>query len=470
MDLRRDARIVVVAALVAGGVPAVAGAQAPNDSYYNFLMGRHLEGDGNAAAALAALERAAAADPKSAEVRAEIASLQYRRNLRDEAERAAKAALALDEANFEANRVLGLVFASAAASDRNTGAQTEMYVRDAIRHLERAVAAGQGPPDPTLNFTLGRMYTAIGEPEKGIEALTRVLSQSPYSVQARLALARAYEATGDLRSAIGALEDVAGDSPVALEEMGKYQASAGLFKDAIGTYTRGLQAQPNNRRLKLQRILAALEDKQYQQAATFAAEGQTQHTDDPNFPRLQATALLKVGNTQRAIDLLESTAARFPRDGETQFKLADVYNEAGRSTEAERTLRQMLTADPTNHRVLNYLGYMLAQNGKDLDEAIRLVNAALKVEPGRAEYLDSLGWAYFKQGNLGEAERFLREAAQKRPDHPEILDHLGDVYARRGRWQEAIEAWTRALATQEEGIEPAVVQRKIDDARTRVGR
>ena len=55
MDLRRDARIVVVVALVAGGVPRMAIAQAPNDSYYNFLMGRHLEGEDNIQGALAAL-------------------------------------------------------------------------------------------------------------------------------------------------------------------------------------------------------------------------------------------------------------------------------------------------------------------------------------------------------------------------------------------------------------------------------
>jgi tetratricopeptide (TPR) repeat protein len=469
MDLRRDARIVVVAALCAGGVPALALAQAPTDSYYNFLMGRHLESDGKATDALAALDRAAAADPKSAEIRAEIASLQYRRNLRDEAEKAAKLALTLDDQNFEANRILGLLYAGNAASDRITEAQTDAFVRDAIKYLERAVAVQQGPPDPTLNFTLGRMYTVSGQSQKGIEALKRVIEQSPYSVQARMALAQAYAAVGDFPSAIGVLEDVADDSPQALEEMGKYQMSASLFKDAIQTYTRGLQAQPNSRGLKRQRILAAFEDKQFQQAIAFAQEATSQHPDDSTFPRLQASALLKSGNAPRAIEVLETTAAKF-RDADTQLMLADVYADAGRSTDAERTLRQLLANNPKDARVLNYLGYLLAENGRDLDEAIRLVNQALQGEPGRAEYLDSLGWAYYKRGDLSEAEKYLSEAAKKRPDHPEILDHLGDLYAKRGRWQDAIDIWTRALATKEEGIEPTVVQKKIDDARTRVGR
>lgn len=469
MDLRRDAGIVVVAALMAGGTPGVANAQAPNDAYYNFLLGRHLEGDGNASGALAALERASTADPKSAEVRAEIASLQFRRSLREEAEKAAKAALALDESNLEANRILGMVYANAASNERNSAAQTEAFVRDSIKYLERAAKVSQGPPDPNLNYTLGRMYLVAGQPAKGVESLTRVLAQSPYSVQARLALAQAFALTGDLPSAIATLDEVSDDSAVALEEMGKYQVSAGLYKDAITTYTRGLQSQPTSARLKVQRIYAAIEGKEYQQAATFAAEAGTQHPAEPNFPRLQANALLKMGNTQRAIEVLESTAAKF-RDLDSQFMLADVYADAGRSMDAERTLRQMLTVDPSNHRVLNYLGYMLAQNGRDLDEAIRLVNRALQGDPGRPEYLDSLGWAYYKQGNLSEAEKYLSEAAQKRPDHADILDHLGDLYAKRGKWQDAISTWTKALASKEGGIDTAAVEKKIEDARGRVGR
>jgi len=445
-------------------------AQAPNDSYYNFLMGRHLEGEDNIQGALAALERAAAADPKAAEVRAEIARLHYRRENRDESEKAAKAALAIDDKNFEANRILGLIYSGAAAGERNTPAQAETYVREAIKYLEKAQSVAQGPPDPNLNYMLGRMYTVSGQPAKGVEALQRVVSQNPYSVPARTALAQAYAASGNLKGAIGALEDVADDSPAALEEMAKYQSGAGLYKEAVTSYTRALAAQPNNQRVKLQRIIAALEAKEYQQAATFAAEAQQQHQAESTFPRLQAMALLELGNRQRALELLESSAAKFPRDAETQFKLADVYADAGRPSDAERTLRQMLNVNPSDHRVLNYLGYLLANNGKNLDEAITLVNRALQADPGRGEYLDSLGWAYYKQGNLNEAEKYLSQAAQKLPDHPEILDHLGDVYAKRGRWQEAIDAWTRALATKDASVEPAAVQRKIDDARGRAGK
>src|SRR5688572_22606311 len=72
------------------------------ESYFEFLNARRLESQGDQAGALAALQRAAAADSRSAAVRAEIAAFHYRHNRRDEAERAATEALALDPANSDA--------------------------------------------------------------------------------------------------------------------------------------------------------------------------------------------------------------------------------------------------------------------------------------------------------------------------------------------------------------------------------
>src|SRR3954468_24703490 len=101
MELTRAAGPLVIAALLLGLTPPGALAQpAGVDAYYEFLVARHLEGEGDNAGALAALQRAAAAEPKSAEVRAEIAAFQMRHNQRVEAEKAAREALAIDEDNL----------------------------------------------------------------------------------------------------------------------------------------------------------------------------------------------------------------------------------------------------------------------------------------------------------------------------------------------------------------------------------
>jgi tetratricopeptide (TPR) repeat protein len=147
-----------------------------------------------------------------------------------------------------------------------------------------------------------------------------------------------------------------------------------------------------------------------------------------------------------------------------------MYNEGKRDADAVRMLRQLLEIEPENAAVLNYLGYMLAERGEQLDEAISLVRRALQADPGNPAYLDSLGWAHFRRGELDEAEKYLAPAAEKLARNSVIQDHFGDLQARRGRWAQAIQLWTQALAGDGEDIDRAVIERKIQDARGRVNR
>src|ERR1041384_2313799 len=100
MALKRAACVCALSLVTAA---SSAWAQSTDQAYYEFIMARHLEGEGDNAGALAALQRAATADPMSADVRAEIASFQYRRNQSEEAGKAATAALALDADNADAH-------------------------------------------------------------------------------------------------------------------------------------------------------------------------------------------------------------------------------------------------------------------------------------------------------------------------------------------------------------------------------
>jgi tetratricopeptide (TPR) repeat protein len=464
---RRSALAVLTALFI--GTPLSALAQAPTDTYYEFLLARRLEADGDVKGARAALDRAAAADPKSAEVRAEIAGLYLRRNERGEAEKAAKAALAIDEKNVEANRVLGLLYAAAAdASGERNSPQATASVRDAITYLERAAAGTTVPADPQLYYTLGRLYIRAGTPDKAVQSLTRVLSQNPNSVQGRLTMAQAYAATKDLKAAIDTLQEIIEDEPRVASALAQYQEDAGLLMDAAASYTLALAVQPGNRELKIRRIAVLLQAKEYGRAAGFAGDARKQHPTEAVFPRLQGRALFDSGDRSGGISVLEAAVKQFPKDSATMFALADIYADAGRATDAERTLRQLLAAEPANANALNYLGYLLAVRGDQLDEAIRLVRRALDVEPENGAYLDSLGWAHFRRGDLDDAEKYLVAAAAKLPANSEIQDHLGDLHARKGRFAEAIAAWTRALNGDGSDIQRDAIEKKISNAKSKM--
>jgi tetratricopeptide (TPR) repeat protein len=465
MPFMRRSALVVMAALFIG-TPSWALAQAPADTYYEFLLARRLEADGDVKGARAALDRAAAADPKSAEIRAEIASLHLRRNERAEAEKAAKAALALDDKNVEGNRVLGLLYAAAAdTTGERPNPQAAANVKQAITYLERAAAGTTVTADANLYFTLGRLYIRDGTPDKAVQSLSRVLSQNPNSVQGRLAMAQAYAAAKDLKAAINTLEEIIEDEPRVASALAQYQEEAGLLMDAAASYTLALAVRPADRDLKIRRIAVLLEAKEYGRAAGFAGDARKQHPNEAVFPRLQGRALFDSGDRSGGIAVLESAVKTFPKDTATMFALADVYADAGRSAEAEKMLRQLLAAEPGNANALNYLGYLLAVRGDQLDEAVRLVRRALDADPDNGAYLDSLGWAHFRKGDLDEAEKYLAAAAARLPENSEIQDHLGDLHARKGRLSEAIAAWTRALKGDGQDVQRDAIEKKISNAK-----
>jgi tetratricopeptide (TPR) repeat protein len=113
---------------------------------------------------------------------------------------------------------------------------------------------------------------------------------------------------------------------------------------------------------------------------------------------------------------------------------------------------------------------MLAERGQKLDEAVGFVERALAIDPGNGAYLDSLGWAYYKQNRLEQADAPLREAAKQLPTVSVIQDHLGDLLNKRGLFDEAIVAWQKALDGDGDSISRSEIDSKIKSARQKLGR
>jgi len=144
---------------------------------------------------------------------------------------------------------------------------------------------------------------------------------------------------------------------------------------------------------------------------------------------------------------------------------------------AEQFFRQALEIDPSSAMTLNYLGYMLADKGIRIPEAIKLIRKAVELDPMNGAYLDSLGWAYFKLGQYEEAEENLRQAVERDQSDPAVHDHLGELYEKTGRIRLAAAQWELSLAeyakSSPSDIEPgevAKVQRKLETARVKLAK
>ena len=128
------------------------------------------------------------------------------------------------------------------------------------------------------------------------------------------------------------------------------------------------------------------------------------------------------------------------------YVLGSIYERQKKFDDAEQEFRKVLDVNPNNGPVLNYYGYMLADRGIRVEEAASLIQRALKQEPNNGAYLDSLGWAYYKQNKLVEAEEYLRKAIDREGNDPTILSHLADVYLKLGQNERAAELFERSLA------------------------
>ena len=156
--------------------------------------------------------------------------------------------------------------------------------------------------------------------------------------------------------------------------------------------------------------------------------------------------------------------ARGNDDKETAwFMLGAIYERQKKFDQAEQEFRKALEVNPGNASVLNYYGYMLADRGVRLEEATAMIKQAVTQEPSNGAYLDSLGWAYYKQNKLTEAEENLRKANDRQKHDPTILGHLGDVYAKLGQSDQAVIYWQRALAEWQKAVPADYETEKVNE-------
>src|SRR5262249_39566152 len=127
------------------------------------------------------------------------------------------------------------------------------------------------------------------------------------------------------------------------------------------------------------------------------------------------------------------------------IQLSSVLDRAGQHEISEKALRDLLKREPDNATALNNLGYFLVERGIGYQEALKLIEQAVAIDPIQGKFLDSLGWTYFKLGNMEKAREYLEKAAIYSRRNSTIHEHLGDVLREAGRLSEARKQWEKAL-------------------------
>jgi tetratricopeptide (TPR) repeat protein len=144
-----------------------------------------------------------------------------------------------------------------------------------------------------------------------------------------------------------------------------------------------------------------------------------------------------------------------------RLTLATAQQNSGDFKGAEATLRELLKETPGNPIAMNNLGYFLLEREERFEEALELIQQAVKIDPTNPSYLDSLGWAYYKLGKLVDAEKHLKEALRFDSSSGTINEHLGDVYAKQGKTDMAKASWNRAASLHSDPADISRVKKKL---------
>jgi tetratricopeptide (TPR) repeat protein len=513
--------LVAVALLSGAGVASAqqqtaAATDTRGQAYFEFLLARRLEAQGDTNGALESLQRAVKLDPKSAELYAELAGFYGRQNKGSESVEAAEKALTLDPNNVEAHRMLGLVLAawSDGGATPPPGRTQPQLRTEAIEHLGKILQTPSVATDLNLQLTLARLQLRAGNATAAAPILENIVSQAPYATEPYTLLAEARMSLGRVDAAIDAMEAAAELNPRFYLSLGDLYERQNRWQDAAGAYQRAIENSrgPASRDLRLRYVAALLNVAQPDSSAKARDVLKDFLMTAPQDARglfLLSTANLRLGDLpgaeevarkllaldptsiqglhalsaalvakkdyRQVVDLLtplsKDVGARAKgREADAALllsQLAHAHTQLGQHDQAVAVLTTAVQNDPLSAPALNSLGYTLADRGERLPEAIAYIERALKVDPENPSYIDSLGWAQFKTGRFEEAEPNLRRAAEALPDNSIIQDHLGDVLAKRGKYQEAITAWERALKGDGEDIDKEVIEKKIRDARAR---
>lgn len=291
-----------------------------------------------------------------------------------------------------------------------------------------------------LSALFGRISLALTEQQMLAEGL--VLARignwiAPAQTNVQLALAKALQANGLSDEALKLLEQLPATSPyrlAALESRIDILIAIQKIPEAINIATEAARIVPRSVATKLL------------------------------FARVQEAA----GNIPQVISTYrEMTEApefsRLPPRQQASYRLllASALDQVEDWSSAKAELEKLLIVDPNNAQALNYLGYSLLERGGDRDKATEMVRRAYALEPNSSAITDSLGWAYFLQGDATSALPLLEKAAMDAGSDIAINEHLGDAYWTLGRRRDARYAWRIASQTSE-GEVAERLSRKID--------
>ncbi|MDR0239704.1 MAG: tetratricopeptide repeat protein [Deltaproteobacteria bacterium] len=183
-----------------------------------------------------------------------------------------------------------------------------------------------------------------------------------------------------------------------------------------------------------------------EEALAFLQQERKKNPEDQKLFRLEIRQLAAMERMDTALELADVGMRNWPADLDLAFLRASLLDERGDKKAAFAAMESIIQADPKHYQALNYLGYTLADENRELPRALKLLTRAVELAPDLAYILDSLAWAQYRLGKFDAAwESICKVVSMDSSDDPAIWEHYGDIAAALGKTEEARKGYARAL-------------------------
>ncbi len=347
-------------------------------------------------------------------------------------------------------------------------------------------------------FELIKLYKIAGQKKKVVGLYRELLKMNPLNTRAAMAFGMFYYKNGEEKNAENIFKDLGTKSlsqKEILRGLVQHYLDKKKYDATIAILTGMLKGAPESSELNYVAGIA-YDKKNEKDKAVFHFK---KVLPDSRFYKesiVHAAFLLQeMKKSNEGIDLLEYAVKKVPENSDFMLYLGSFYEDNGQFAKAEKVLKQgigvdsknprlhfrigvvydkmgrkedciasmknAIDLDPKNANALNYLGYTYAEMNKNLDEAERLIKAALKEKPDDGYITDSLGWVYFKKGFYTIALKYLKKAVSFAPEDTTILEHVGDAYLKMNEKEKALQYYRHSLLNRKKDKEK--LEKKIRD-------
>lgn len=286
------------------------------------------------------------------------------------------------------------------------------------------------PDNADLAFAVGLLSIDIGELDRGEKELQQALSSGKK------------------------------DESVVYYYLGQLSETKKQYEDAIKNYAKVKDGEYNFvARLRM----AYLTSKQGKPEIARQILEKTVAKNNQQRIRLIMTEAEMLSDVQQfgpAYQKLKQGLEKFPNHPDLMYEAAMMAEKLGNHDGFEQMMRKLIELKPDHAHAYNALGYGMLERNERIPEAMQLVEKAYQLEPNDAGIIDSMGFGYYRLGDLPKSLEFLRRAYAANPD-PEIAAHLGEVLWVQGDKDQARKVWDEALKMHPENIPLQLVIKKF---------